>query len=113
MAMIKSPIMISIVLYYKFYIHPFATGIYRTVMFIDMSLTLGSYVSHVLVDVCDELLAYRYVVANAELIVHCLPWHSLLLLDYRKNLIAFACQFELADGLSRLKQCAKHALLCR
>ena len=67
---------------------------------LDVRLTLGCNVCHVLVDVSDELLTYRYVVADAELVIYCLPRHSLLFLDDGENLVAFASQLKLADGLT-------------
>ena len=75
-------------------------------------LSLGCYLCYVLFNLANELLTYRYVVANAELVIYCLPWHCLLLLDEGKNLVAFACKFELGNHVAWLKEGTEHTLLC-
>ena len=72
---------------------------------------LRYHVSNVLVDVSDELVAYRNIVAYAELVVNSLPWHSLLLLDECEHLVAFAGKLVLRDEILWFEQSAKHALL--
>ena len=76
-------------------------------------LSLGKYVSFVFFDGTDDVVSDWYVVAQAELIVDCAPWHCLAFLNELEHLECLPCKFVLADQLSWLEKSLGHALLCR